>query len=85
MGAAARPGRKPPYRSLMLEVHLMPAGTTTADRWTFTSHVHLLDENKKQVGIHLPANGLEEIPVAIKRVLRRGGFVIGSDEIRRKP
>jgi hypothetical protein len=67
----------------MIEVHIMPWGKTSVNRWSHVSHVHLLDNAKKQVGIHLPANGLEEIPVAIKKVLRRGGYKIGTGDIRK--
>jgi len=77
------PGRKPPFRGLMLEIHFMPVDKASTNRWSRVSHVHLLDDTKKQVGIHFPANGLEEIPVAVKKVLRKAGYRISDGEIKK--
>jgi hypothetical protein len=67
----------------MLEVHVMPWDKSTPDRWSRVSHVHVLDSMKKQIGIHVPANGLEEIPVAIKKALRKAGYKISEGDIRK--
>ena len=81
----AKPGPKAPYRQLMLELHI-PRSDKDPHHWSTTVFVSLLDESsedKKKVGEPIPANGLEDVPRVIERILEeRRGLVLVGKEIR---
>lgn len=81
-----------PFKNLIVQVRFMPdpeerivkGKRRRRKQWATSAHVILLDKEGTMTRAKAMANGLEEIGVAIKRVLRVAGLTVDQGLIRSK-
>jgi hypothetical protein len=80
------------FKNLVVQVRFMPdpeervvkGKRKRKQHWATSAHVILLDKEGTMTKAKDMANGLEEIGVAIKRVLRKAGLTVDQGLIRSK-
>lgn len=80
------------FQNLVVQVRFMPdpeerivkGKRKRKQQWATSAHVILLDKEGTMTGAKCMANGLEEIGMAIKRVLRNAGLTVDQGLIRSK-
>jgi len=80
------------FKNLIVQVRFMPdpeermvgGKKRRKQQWATSAHVVLLDKAGTMMKAKTMANGLEEVGVAIKRVLRSAGLTVDQGLIRSK-